>query len=54
MPSYDVTDLTAGLTLGARWSAGISVNNLFDDEHYEMFGGDLLGRRALLHFDVTW
>ncbi len=53
VPSYDVVDLTANRALG-RFRVGIDVSNLLDEEHYEFFGGDLIGRRALVHVDVTW
>jgi hypothetical protein len=33
---------------------GTNISNLFDRSHFEMFGGDLLRRRALAHVTVTW
>jgi outer membrane receptor protein involved in Fe transport len=42
-----VVDLAASYRIDRRWSAGLTVLNALDDEHYEAFGGDLLGRRAL-------
>jgi hypothetical protein len=32
----------------------VNVANLFDNRHYEMFGGDLLGRRLLVHPTFVW
>lgn len=52
VPAYSVVDLTANWRIGDHWSAGLTVANALDDEHYEMFGGDLLRRRALA--SVTW
>jgi iron complex outermembrane receptor protein len=54
VPSYQVVDLTVNREVSERFRVGIDVSNLFDEEHYEFFGGDLLGRRALVHFDYTW
>ena len=53
VPSYDLVDLTVNRELG-RFRVGLDVSNLLDDEHYESFGGDLIGRRALVHVDFTW
>ena len=53
VPSYEVVDLTANLTFD-RFRVGIDVSNLLDEEHYEFFGADLLGRRALVHLGFTW
>lgn len=54
VPSYEVFDLVLGAELGGGWRAGASVTNLLDDEHREIFGGDLLGRRALAHLTFEW
>jgi len=49
VPSHGVMDLNAGYRLTDHLSAGGDVANLLANEHYEAFGGDLLGRRALGH-----
>ena len=54
VPSYGLVDLAANVSLSENWRAGINVSNLFDEEHYEIFGGDLLGRRAIAHFSFSW
>lgn len=54
VPSYEVVDLTLSARLGRGWHAGASVANLLDDRHFEIFGGDLLGRRALAHLAYEW
>jgi iron complex outermembrane receptor protein len=53
VPSYQVVDLTANRQFGA-FRVGIDVSNLLDEEHYEFFGGDLIGRRALVHLSYDW
>ena len=47
MPSYGVVDTGANFVINEHFEVGVHVNNLLDDEHWEAFGGDLLGRRAL-------
>ena len=36
------------------WRVGVNVANVFDDEHWESFGGDLIGRRVLGHVEYSW
>jgi hypothetical protein len=33
---------------------GVDLANFNDHEHYEAFGGDILGRRALGFVSVNW
>ncbi len=54
VPSYSVVDLAASYKVDSRWSVGLTVANALDHEHYETFGGDLLGRRALVQATVSW
>src|SRR5688572_26501935 len=44
-----VLDLNGSYRLISHITAGADVANLLDNDHYEAFGGDLLGRRALGH-----
>lgn len=54
VPSYGVSDLAARIDLSSRWQVGANVANLFDNRHYQMFGGDILRRRALVHLTAQW
>ncbi len=54
IPSYEVFNLTANYRLSEAWALGVNISNMFDDEHYEAFGGDLLGRRALGTVKFSW
>ncbi|MBK5297360.1 MAG: TonB-dependent receptor [Vicinamibacteria bacterium] len=54
VPSYTVIDVQANVPLSTRLALGVDVANLFDNAHHEMFGGDVLGRRALAHLTVGW
>ena len=52
--SYTTVDLVANYRFAESWTAGINVANLLDDEHWESFGGDVLGRRALGLVSYSW
>jgi len=52
--SYTTVDLSGEYYVNDMWRIGLNVSNLFDDSHYQAFGGDLLGRRALGHVTFTW
>lgn len=54
VPSYDVANLTANYNFAGGWTIGVDVSNLFDDEHFESFGGDILERRALAKVSYAW
>lgn len=54
IPQYDIVNLAASYNLNDRLRFGVDVSNLFDDEHYEAFGGDLLSRRALGFVGIGW
>ncbi len=49
IPSYTVADLHLAYDLTDSIRLGIDVSNLTDHRHYQVFGGNLLRRRALLH-----
>lgn len=52
--SYSVVDLVGNYLITENWKVGVNVSNLFDNEHWEAFGGDLLGRRALVSVSFLW
>jgi outer membrane receptor protein involved in Fe transport len=52
--SYGIVDLNLGRQINQRWGLGLDIANLLDNDHYEVFGGDLLGRRALLNLTYSW
>ena len=54
VPSYGITDLNGSYRLSKYITTGADVANLLDNDHYEAFGGDLLGRRALVHVTYSW
>jgi len=52
--SYSTVDLVMNVRLSRGWALGVNVANLLDEEHWESFGGDLLGRRALANLSFGW
>jgi outer membrane receptor protein involved in Fe transport len=54
VPSYSVVDLNGSYKITEHVTAGVDVANLLDKNHYEAFGADLLGRRALAHLTYSW
>jgi iron complex outermembrane receptor protein len=52
--SFTTVDLTGNYAVNKNWRVGLNVANLFDEDHWEAFGGDLLGRRALANVTFAW
>lgn len=51
---YSTVDLNGSFSINENWKVGVNVANAFDEEHWESFGGDLLGRRALVYAGASW
>ncbi len=45
---YTLVNLTGTVVLSPMFSANLNVSNLLDKQHYQIFGGSLLGRRAMV------
>jgi outer membrane receptor protein involved in Fe transport len=54
VPAYEVLDLNANVQVSDDLSLGLSVANALDHRHHEIYGGDVLGRRAIAHVAVRW
>lgn len=54
VPSYTVVDVGGNFHINDHISLGLNVSNALDEEHWESFGGDLLGRRALGSVAFSW
>ena len=52
--SYSTVDIAAAYPLSSHVSVILNVTNLFDDRHWETFGGALLRRRALGSLQYGW
>jgi outer membrane receptor protein involved in Fe transport len=52
--SYTTADVTANYRVTRNVTVGINVANVFDDQHWESFGGDILRRRALASLAYQW
>lgn len=54
VPSYEVVDVDAGFEVHDGFDLGLNISNALDDDHFQSFGGDVLGRRALASATWTW
>ena len=54
VPSYDLVDIGGTYRFNERVEIGVNISNAFDEEHYQIFGGDIIERRALAHIGFTW
>lgn len=54
VPSYSVADIQGLYALTRSLQISIDVANVFDDEHYEIYGGDVLRRRVLASLRYSW
>ena len=52
--SYTTVDANATVNLNEVLSVGLNVANANDNVHRQTFGGDLLGRRAILSLTFGW
>ncbi|MEX0602879.1 MAG: TonB-dependent receptor, partial [Bacteroidota bacterium] len=52
IPAYTVVDLSGSFIVSSNFTVNVNVSNLLDRQHYQIFGGSLLGRRAVA--TVTW
>jgi iron complex outermembrane receptor protein len=53
IPSYSLVNFAATYILTKNISFNLNVYNLFDNVHYEILGGSLLSRRALINAILT-
>jgi outer membrane receptor protein involved in Fe transport len=54
VPAYGILDLQAEFDFTRHVGLGLNVANALDEQHWEAFGGDLLGRRALGSLTFRW
>ncbi len=52
--SYSLVDLGGSYRINERVEVGLNISNLFDETHYQSFGGDLIDRRALGNVVFRW
>jgi outer membrane receptor protein involved in Fe transport len=52
--AYYTVDLNGNYRFGDNWTVGATIANLTDNEHWEAWGGDVIGRRALGHVAFSW
>jgi iron complex outermembrane receptor protein len=54
VPAYSLLELGSTASFGPHYSARLNIANLLDDRHYELFGGDVLRRRAVVDLIYRW
>ena len=54
VPTHAVLDVASTIGLGRHYIARLNVANILDNRHYELFGGDLLRRRAVVDLIYRW
>lgn len=54
VPSFETFSGAVNFQANDSVTIGANITNLFDDNHYQSFGGDLLERRALGYVTFTW
>lgn len=47
IPTYTLVNLTGTYVISPSYTINLNVSNLLDRKHYQIFGGSLLGRRAM-------
>ncbi len=52
VPSYDLVDVSGFYDVTSKVRLGWNVSNLFDKNRYQLFGGDLLRRRAVASISI--
>jgi len=52
--SYSTVDAAASYPVASHVRVNVNVSNLFDDRHWETFGGALIKRRALVSLQYNW
>lgn len=54
VPSYQTVSGSLRFDATEAITVGVNVSNLLDDDHWQSFGGDILGRRALGYVTFGW
>ena len=51
---YWTLDVNAHYRIGQKWTVGLNMANALNEQNYQAFGGDILGRRALIYGQYDW
>ena len=54
VPTHSVVDASLNVQLKRNWNVGVDASNLLNNEHYEMFGGNIVRRRVLGFVQYSW
>ncbi len=53
IPAYTLVNFAVGYKISSLFQAGLNVSNLLNREHYQIFGGSFIRRRALASLTLT-
>ncbi len=54
IPEFDTLNLTAQYRFNDNWEVSLAGNNIADNEHYELFGGSVNGRRIMVSLSASF
>ena len=54
IPAYTLVNLSGQYVFSSSLSLNLNVSNLLDRKHYQIFGGSLIGRRAMLTASMSF
>jgi len=54
VPDYDLIDLTSFYRFNDYFKVNLMVSNASEEEHFEVFGGSVIGRRMMLGLNINF
>jgi len=52
--AYTLVNVSASYRITGNFTAGLNIGNLLDRRHYEIYGGSVIGRRAIASLTATF
>lgn len=54
IPAYTLVNISGGWRINDNYRVGVTVSNAFDNRVYQLFGGSIIGRQAILSLTATF
>lgn len=54
IPAYTLVNISGGWRINENYRVGVTVSNAFDNRVYQLFGGSVIGRQAILNLTATF
>ncbi len=54
IPAYTLVNISGGWRINDNYRIGATVSNAFDNRVYQLFGGSVIGRQAIMSFTATF